>query len=88
MTLDLSHVGQRIAPLEFAYTERDTSRYALGVGAPTAELEFLDEGRGPEVISTFAVIPAYEATAAPSRRARRGRRAHGRRESRRCSSRD
>jgi acyl dehydratase len=61
MTLDLSHVGQRIAPLEFAYTAKDTIRYALGVGAQAAELDFLYEGRGPKVIPTFAVIPAYEA---------------------------
>jgi acyl dehydratase len=61
MTLDLSYVGQRIAPLEFTYTAKDVIRYALGVGAKAAELDFLYEGRGPKVIPTFAVIPAYEA---------------------------
>ena len=62
MTLDLSYVGQRIDPLDFSYAPKDVIRYALGVGAKAAgELDFLYEGRGPKVIPSFAVIPAYEA---------------------------
>ncbi|MEZ4394289.1 MAG: MaoC/PaaZ C-terminal domain-containing protein [Polyangiales bacterium] len=61
MTLDMSFVGQRIDPLEFTYAAKDAIRYALGVGAKAAELNFLYEGRGPKVIPSFAVIPAYEA---------------------------
>jgi len=55
MTLDMSFVGQRIDPLEFAYAAKDTIRYALGVGAKAAELDFLYEGRGPKVIPSFAL---------------------------------
>lgn len=61
MALDLSFVGKTTAPLAFAYTEKDVIRYALGVGAKASELDFLYEGRGPRVIPSFAVIPAYEA---------------------------
>ncbi len=33
--------------------------YALGIGAKRAELDYLYEGRGPQVFPTFGVIPAY-----------------------------
>lgn len=35
--------------------------YALGVGAKADELDLLYEGRGPKVLPTYAVIPAYDA---------------------------
>jgi hypothetical protein len=48
---------------EHAYTY-DAERvilYALGVGAKRSELDYLYEGRGPRVLPTFAVVPAYDA---------------------------
>lgn len=38
--------------------------YALGVGATRDELDFLYEGRGPKVLPTYAVVPAFEANRA------------------------
>ncbi|MFO0631119.1 MAG: MaoC/PaaZ C-terminal domain-containing protein [Polyangiales bacterium] len=35
--------------------------YALGVGAKADELDLLYEGRGPRVLPTYAVVPAYDA---------------------------
>lgn len=69
MAIDLSFVGQSIDPVPFAYTEKDVIRYALGIGAKAAELDFLYEGRGPKVFPTFAVVPAYEALMAAMARA-------------------
>jgi len=54
-------VGTTTDPITFAYDSSRTILYALGVGATAAELDFLYEGRGPKVLPSFAVIPAYDA---------------------------
>jgi acyl dehydratase len=47
-------------PVAFEWTEKDVMLYALGVGCkPGRELDFIYEGRGPRVLPTFAVIPAF-----------------------------
>lgn len=61
MTLDLSLVDQWSAPIPFSYTWKDAALYALGVGAKKAELDYLYEGRGPKVLPSFAVVPAFPA---------------------------
>jgi len=59
MSLDLSSVGLTTPPHELTYDFRTVVLYALGIGARTAELDYLYEGRGPKVYPTFAVVPAY-----------------------------
>jgi len=59
MALDLSAVGKTTSVHVHAYTDRDVILYALGVGAKQDELDFLYEGRGPRVLPTFAVVPAW-----------------------------
>ncbi len=55
-------VGHEFDPQPVTWTNQDTILYALGVGAkPSTELEFLYEGRGPQVLPTFAVIPGMHA---------------------------
>lgn len=54
-------IGTTSPALPFTYDAPRAILYALGVGATASELDFLYEGRGPKVIPTFAVIPAYEA---------------------------
>jgi acyl dehydratase len=57
LSLDANAVGTRLDPTTFAWTETDTILYALGVGArPPDELGLLDEGRGPAVLPTFALL--------------------------------
>ncbi len=48
-----------IATSEYQLDAPQLITYALGVGAKQAELDFLYEGRGPQVLPTFAVVPAY-----------------------------
>jgi acyl dehydratase len=60
MPLDLSVVGNELAPQPFSYTWKDTVLYALGIGAKKEELDYLYEGRGPKVIPSFAVVPMFE----------------------------
>lgn len=58
-------VGIEIDEAPFEWTAKDTMLYALGVGAkPEGELEFVYEGKGPKVLPTYAVIPAFPAMAA------------------------
>lgn len=59
MPLDMSLVGQRSEPSTYDYTWKDAVLYALGVGAKTQELDYLYEGRGPQVLPTFAVVPKF-----------------------------
>ncbi|MFZ5894213.1 MAG: MaoC/PaaZ C-terminal domain-containing protein [Myxococcota bacterium] len=59
MPLDLSTVGFRTKPFAFEYSFQQAVLYALGVGATRDELDFLYEGRGPRVLPSFAVVPAY-----------------------------
>lgn len=59
MSLDTSTVGFETEPVSFEYDWRSVVLYALAVGATHEELDYLYEGRGPRVLPTFAVIPAY-----------------------------
>jgi acyl dehydratase len=61
MSLDLSAVGFETEPFFFEYDWKVPVLYALGVGAKREELDYLYEGRGPRVLPSFAVIPAYPA---------------------------
>ena len=61
MSLDLTQVGYETAPFFFEYDWKTTVLYALGVGATRDELDYLYEARGPRVIPSFAVVPAYPA---------------------------
>ena len=61
MALDLSCVGVTTEPTRHAYAWKDVALYALGVGATRDELDYLYEGRGPKVLPSFAVIPAWAA---------------------------
>jgi acyl dehydratase len=59
MSLDISTVGFQTEPVSFEYDWKTVVLYALAVGAKREELDYLYEGRGPRVLPTFAVIPAY-----------------------------
>jgi acyl dehydratase len=59
MAIDPSTVGFTTKPYVFEYDFRTTILYALGVGATRDELDFLYEGRGPRVLPSFGVVPAY-----------------------------
>ena len=53
-------VGTRLPPVSYGWGPDDAILYALGVGArPPLELDLLYEGRGPEVLPTFALIPSW-----------------------------
>jgi acyl dehydratase len=60
MPFDLSIVGQTSEPTRMTYTWKDTVLYALGCGAKVDELDYLYEGRGPKVLPSFAVVPAFQ----------------------------
>jgi acyl dehydratase len=60
MPIDLSYVGRRLAPVTFAYTERDVMLYALGVGCGRDDLRFTYE-KDLTVLPTFAVIASFPA---------------------------
>jgi len=48
--------GHSLAPISYAWTERDTILYALGIGARLpADLDYVYEARGPVVPATFAL---------------------------------
>jgi len=59
MALDTSTVGFETEPMSFSYDWKTVALYALAVGATERELDYVYEGRGPQVLPTFAVIPAY-----------------------------
>ncbi|MBC7171216.1 MAG: MaoC family dehydratase N-terminal domain-containing protein [Polyangiaceae bacterium] len=62
MALRLSAVGESTGAHIHEYEARDVMLYALGVGAKAErELDFLYEGRGPKVLPTYAVVPAWPA---------------------------
>lgn len=60
MALDPKAVGAETEPLTFGYDWKTVVLYALGVGATRDELDYVYEGRGPKVLPTFGVVPAYE----------------------------
>ncbi|ACY16697.1 MaoC/PaaZ C-terminal domain-containing protein [Haliangium ochraceum] len=58
--LDFDQVGKAGRTFEFSYAWKDAVLYALGVGAKVPEeLDYLYEQRGPKVLPTFAVLPAF-----------------------------
>jgi len=66
MAIDPSAVGAVTEPMEFAWTDRDTMLYALGVGAGLDDLSFTTENSHDitqQVLPTYAVIcsPAFAA---------------------------
>lgn len=61
MALRTDVVGDETDALVHSLTWKDAVLYALGVGATREELDFLYEGRGPKVLPTYAVIPAFAA---------------------------
>jgi acyl dehydratase len=62
MALKPEAVGQVTGKHVHEYEEKDVILYALGVGAKRdRELDFLYEGRGPKVLPTYGVIPAWPA---------------------------
>jgi len=61
MSLDLAAVGYETEPFSFEYDWKTAALYALGVGCKREELDYLYEARGPWVVPTFAVVPAYPA---------------------------
>ncbi|MBI2372490.1 MAG: MaoC family dehydratase N-terminal domain-containing protein [Deltaproteobacteria bacterium] len=60
MAFNLDVIGKTFGPSEHEYTEQDVILYALGCGAGIEELDLLYEARGPKVLPTFAVVPAYK----------------------------
>ncbi|HHH28198.1 MAG TPA: MaoC family protein [Polyangiaceae bacterium] len=60
MGLNADAIGARTEPIEHSYTWQDVALYALGVGTRADELDFLYEKRGPKVLPSYAVVPAFE----------------------------
>ncbi len=60
MALNMDLIGKTTDPLVHEYEARDAILYALGVGATPEELDFVYEARGPKVLPTFAVVPAFK----------------------------
>jgi len=60
MALDLSSVATKTDSYAFEYDWQRVVLYALGVGATIDEIEYLYEARGPQVLPSFAVIPAID----------------------------
>jgi acyl dehydratase len=56
--LDLRQLGAT-SESEYRYDWRDVARYALSVGAGEDELPLVWEKYGPQVLPTFAVMPAF-----------------------------
>lgn len=59
MAFDQSAVGKTFGPHDFTYDWQRAVLYALGCGAGPDELDLLLEGRGPKVLPTFSVVPAF-----------------------------
>jgi acyl dehydratase len=63
MPLQSSDVGTAVPTSTFAWNERDVMLYALSVGASEEDLAFVYEGKGPAVLPTYGVVPAFPALA-------------------------
>ena len=61
MALRSEVVGDTTDTLVHQLEWKDAVLYALGVGAKREELDYLFEARGPRVLPTYAVIPAFAA---------------------------
>lgn len=57
MAINVDKVGTVLGPATFEYDEDDVILYALGIGVPPEQLQFLYE-KDLQVLPTFAVIPA------------------------------
>lgn len=58
--LDCAKIGATLQ-LQHAYTWRDVVLYALAVGAGADDLDYVYEARGPRVLPSYAVVPAFHA---------------------------
>jgi len=61
MVLDPKAVGFETPAIVLEHRWQDVVLYALGVGAKVREFDFLYEKRGPRVLPTYAVVPAFHA---------------------------
>ncbi|RLB51913.1 MAG: MaoC family protein [Deltaproteobacteria bacterium] len=59
MALNPEAEGHTTKELIHEYDWRDVALYALSVGAKRSELDYLYEKRGPMVLPTYAVVPAF-----------------------------
>ncbi len=59
MALNLDAIGKKIGPLTKAYTWRDCSLYALGVGAGFSDLDYCYE-KNLKVIPSFSIAAVFE----------------------------
>lgn len=59
MAIDPKCVGAESSVHTLRYDWKMLVLYALGVGATRAELDLVYEARGPKVLPTFGVVPAY-----------------------------
>jgi acyl dehydratase len=59
MAVDPKSVGVESSVYTLRYDWKSLVLYALGVGATRDELDYVYEARGPKVLPTFGVVPAY-----------------------------
>lgn len=59
MAVDPNSVGAESSVYTLRYDWKNLVLYALGVGATRDELDYVYEARGPKVLPTFGVVPAY-----------------------------
>jgi hypothetical protein len=59
MAVDPKSVGIESSVYTLRYDWKTLVLYALGVGATRDELDYVYEARGPKVLPTFGVVPAY-----------------------------
>jgi acyl dehydratase len=59
MAVDPKSVGAETRLFTLRYDHDTLILYALGVGATRDELDYVYEARGPKVLPTFGVVPAY-----------------------------
>jgi acyl dehydratase len=59
MAVDPKSVGAETSVFNLRYDYKTLILYALGVGATRDELDYVYEARGPKVLPTFGVVPAY-----------------------------
>ncbi|QQR90803.1 MAG: MaoC family dehydratase N-terminal domain-containing protein [Myxococcales bacterium] len=64
MAINPEALGKTTEALKYTYRWQDVVLYALGIGAKVDELDYLYEARGPKVLPSFIVVPAYQAAGA------------------------
>lgn len=60
-TFNLDALKKTVGPFPFEYQFKQTALYALACGAQENDLDLLLETRGPKVLPTFIVVPAFQA---------------------------